>query len=295
MNQRHKVNVLMENFEGLPFYANDATETTFLASAFWNVYGFSVQSGIKASTEDDLAIRDKFSQGNFVGVYNEEEMDVTILRNDVPLYSFEVPWIAVNEGRRVTVAFDQVFSSYVIVSDLDAPVEQMPKFFTPGDLNPAKDEPCDYITSGSRFGIDSDIQCNRSLNHVGDHQIIKDKRHVTILSSGGGRASYGKMFGIPLPCDHCACILETTGDKNKVYTCSTCEYWLQQSVVQREKAFVINGVHYRAGEGGFDGKQFHIKRCDGTEYHGGLWYQGEIPVQFRYLFPDDAEWIGDGN
>lgn len=84
------------------------------------------------------------------------------------------------------------------------------------------------------------------------------------------------------------------------------EYWGEQ-LRDRRGALVINGKHYRIGEGngrparvvglkGFAGRKFEIQFLDGSKETitvDDLWFQGAIPPKFRELaeFQDNARFV----
>lgn len=99
----------------------------------------------------------------------------------------------------------------------------------------------------------------------------------------------------------CKCCGKETPSGDK---CFTCEFW--EDMLKRDQAedshlhFVAEGAHYCIGDEdstsyfrGFDGAKVTITFNDGTVVKSSnLWYQGEIPENFRDKFPDTAkiEW-----
>ena len=80
--------------------------------------------------------------------------------------------------------------------------------------------------------------------------------------------------------------------------CFKKHYW-NQIVKEKEEHIVINGVCYcddgdrperNAPFLGHSGRRFWIKYLDGrTITTNNLWYQGEIPEEYRSALPDNAE------
>ena len=86
--------------------------------------------------------------------------------------------------------------------------------------------------------------------------------------------------------------------------CFTCDFWNKH--VEHDKhpeeykvPFVCNGEHYIADINpdhskdyfkGFGGAKVEVTFLDTNEVHiyDNVWYQGEIPANFKKLFPDTA-------
>lgn len=160
------------------------------------------------------------------------------------------------------------------------------KVFTNDDFREVHEDRCSAISGTSYFNKET-VRCAREDEHIGGHQALnstgdyydwpEDNQPPSIHPTG--------KFGLKVVCPHCG--LVDAGDATGVKTCSTCSYWLDQAK-SRAGAFVVDGVHYRAGRGGFGGRIWNLIRKDGTKWSGELWYQGEVPSQFRELFPDNA-------
>lgn len=86
--------------------------------------------------------------------------------------------------------------------------------------------------------------------------------------------------------------------------CFGCDFW--QTRASQDKSYpehtivIANGIHYIIGDEddkgfrGFGGSRVKVKFNDGTErLSTNLWCQGDIPQQFKHLFPDNAklEWL----
>lgn len=81
--------------------------------------------------------------------------------------------------------------------------------------------------------------------------------------------------------------------------CFTKDYW-RRVIAEKEKHIIINGVCYRDCGNvdnpprgltlGHAGRRFWIRFKDGsTLITNNLWYQGEIPDEFREDLPDTAD------
>ena len=82
--------------------------------------------------------------------------------------------------------------------------------------------------------------------------------------------------------------------------CFDCSFWLKKITMPEEdekRRVIIAGQHYMIGTDssrpkGFAGRRFAIHFNDGrTVETFNLWYQGEIPEQFRAWLPDNARFI----
>ena len=86
--------------------------------------------------------------------------------------------------------------------------------------------------------------------------------------------------------------------------CFNCSFWEKLIRNAGDNSIRIDGVHYMAnwdkpmkprgyqGLQGFAGSLFRIKHEDGRYVEtNDLWYQGNIPVQFRERLPDNAEFV----
>jgi hypothetical protein len=82
--------------------------------------------------------------------------------------------------------------------------------------------------------------------------------------------------------------------------CFDCSFWLGKTDYPDYMAnhqVIINGEHFMLGETdsfvrGFGGREFIIQFFDGRIIEtNNLWYQGEIPEQFRSMLPDNAVFI----
>lgn len=288
--------LLAEQVLGVPFFANTVDCTQRINGDRWDMLTFEVNCNIRTpfmagqgvSPDPSRKLHKEFKQGSFSGVYDETENKLTVSRNQVDLYSFNLPALEVGD-KVVSVVPDRARWIYVIIHDEDLSAVSLPRFITEEDLNPHEEPQCealfrDSITKGAPH------RCGRPEDHLGEHQYIADDYNGT-FNPGGAASSPQKMFGIPTPCVTCGLILVDNGSKEEMH-CFSCGYWLDQSREQREKAFVIDGTHYRAGKGGFGGATYHVKRKNGSEYKGSLWYQGPVPTQFRHLLPDDADFVG---
>jgi len=87
------------------------------------------------------------------------------------------------------------------------------------------------------------------------------------------------------------------------------DYWRQQ-LADRNRALVINGVHYRIGNSngvsgwdfkGFGGRKFEIQYLAADDQDppepfivDDLWYQGPIPPKYRMQLPDNARFVKPG-
>jgi len=84
--------------------------------------------------------------------------------------------------------------------------------------------------------------------------------------------------------------------------CHECSFWMKHATVYDNSVVVIvNNTHYRMGEStafkGFGGREFTILFNDGRRVvtTSNLWCQGEIPVRFQALLPDNAVFLDDIN
>lgn len=81
--------------------------------------------------------------------------------------------------------------------------------------------------------------------------------------------------------------------------CFTCWFWNNNLIADKNRKYaVIKGEHYVLESHtdsyfkGFGGSKFYIKFNDGhIEFCDNLWYQGEIPQEWKEKFPDNAEFI----
>ena len=69
-------------------------------------------------------------------------------------------------------------------------------------------------------------------------------------------------------------------------------------VDEKDEHVFINGGSYfiedenKGGFRGFDGRKFRIRKNDGTEIvTTNLWYQGQVPDNFKDILPDNAEFV----
>lgn len=85
--------------------------------------------------------------------------------------------------------------------------------------------------------------------------------------------------------------------------CFTCDFW-QEKVEMKDRAEVarIDGKHFIVGPEdagpfrGFGGAKFRIAFDDGRRLvTTNLWFQGEIPPNFREKLPDNARWAEGSN
>jgi hypothetical protein len=82
--------------------------------------------------------------------------------------------------------------------------------------------------------------------------------------------------------------------------CFDCSFWLDKAEYSDYMAshqVIIKGEHFMLGETdsfirGFGGRKFKIQFFDGRIIEtNNLWYQGEIPEQFRSMLPDNAVFL----
>ena len=75
------------------------------------------------------------------------------------------------------------------------------------------------------------------------------------------------------------------------------KFWRIIADEKDEHVFINGGSYYiedenKGGIRGFDGRKFRIRKNDGTEIvTTNLWYQGQIPDNFKDILPDNAEFI----
>ena len=83
--------------------------------------------------------------------------------------------------------------------------------------------------------------------------------------------------------------------------CFDCSFWIKKITMPEEdknRRVIVAGQHYMVGANtsgpmGFGGKRFAIHFNDGrTVETSNLWYQGEIPEQFKAWLPDNARFKG---
>lgn len=147
---------------------------------------------------------------------------------------------------------------------------------------------CDVTRPADRMFEEPAIPCEREENHLGEHQSIHDGKFHAWTPGGG--SSRTPPYGFKSACRYCGSV--SSGDATGERVCFSCDFWLEQHA-RGGKRFVIDGRHYRPGEGGFGGAVFTINRKDGTKWEGELFTQGEIPEQFLDMFPDNAEWAAE--
>jgi len=74
--------------------------------------------------------------------------------------------------------------------------------------------------------------------------------------------------------------------------CFDCSFWLKK--VGKPGQVIVNSIHYRINNTtepfrGFGGRTFNIIFHNGRKIEtNSLWCQGEIPIEFRELLPDNA-------
>lgn len=85
--------------------------------------------------------------------------------------------------------------------------------------------------------------------------------------------------------------------------CFSCEFWRTQHELDVNERgehnwAVIDGCHYVIDPDtdsyfqGFGGHEFHIQFNDGTiKVTKNLWHQGEIPEEWKSVFPDNAKFL----
>jgi DNA-directed RNA polymerase subunit RPC12/RpoP len=82
--------------------------------------------------------------------------------------------------------------------------------------------------------------------------------------------------------------------------CFDCSFWLEKTDYpdyMKTHQVIIDGQHYLFHETdsfikGFGGRRFKIQFFDGRIIEtNNLWFQGEIPDQFRSIFPDNAVFL----
>ena len=84
--------------------------------------------------------------------------------------------------------------------------------------------------------------------------------------------------------------------------CFSCNLWREHKEIDKERTFaVIKGGHYvlephnpDSFSSGMCGRRYTIRFFDGrTVVCDNLWFQGNIPAEWRDEFPDNAEFIDD--
>ncbi len=102
-------------------------------------------------------------------------------------------------------------------------------------------------------------------------------------------------------CDCCGKKYETILDEDAYLwdNCFDCSFWLKKTILPKEneaRRVVVKGKHYMiatetgGGFKGFGGRPFRIRFFDGRGIDtNNLWYQGDIPPEFRVLLPDNAK------
>ncbi|EMS78004.1 hypothetical protein Dpo_11c01460 [Desulfotignum phosphitoxidans DSM 13687] len=82
--------------------------------------------------------------------------------------------------------------------------------------------------------------------------------------------------------------------------CFDCSFWLEKTDYpdyMKNHQVIIDGQHYLFHETdsfikGFGGRRFKIQFFDGRNIEtNNLWFQGEIPDQFRSMLPDNAVFL----
>lgn len=81
--------------------------------------------------------------------------------------------------------------------------------------------------------------------------------------------------------------------------CYECFFWNSQLEADKHRKFaVIDGGHYVIAEDapkgfrGFGGAEFKIRFFNGEQITThNLWFQGEIPEEFKDKMPDNAEFV----
>lgn len=155
------------------------------------------------------------------------------------------------------------------------------------DLHEPEEAICGDSEPKNFLSKDENRICQRSANHLGNHQVFDEDFKINWNRGGAGR-SHLLPFGLKASCSYCGEV--RPGPMSGIRTCSTCEYWLQQAS-ERTGSFVIDGTHYRPGKGGFGGSVFTVERLDGTLWKGELFTQGPVPSWMRDIFPDTAKFV----
>jgi len=82
--------------------------------------------------------------------------------------------------------------------------------------------------------------------------------------------------------------------------CFDCSFWLEKTDYpddMKTHQVIIDGQHYLFHDTdsfikGFGGRRFKIQFFDGRIIEtNNLWFQGEIPDQFRSMLPDNADFL----
>lgn len=138
---------------------------------------------------------------------------------------------------------------------------------------------------------DRDPQCEREAGHLGRHQCVDNDSGYQEWSDGGGGATVRHPpYGFKTSCRYCGEV--SRGSATTGTVCFHCTFWLEQKEAGG-KHFIINGRHFRPGQGGFGGVTFIVECNDGTKWEGELVTQGKIPSWLAHMFPDNAKWAAE--
>lgn len=287
---------LGESLSDEDYYVNKARVDKINKQDEWTAFNISLNAGHRFSFGSDAqeAERKKLLERKILTVeVDEDEKTVRLISGaDTVVYTVDISeLLAQKTPEQVVEAYVGFGARQLVVllisNDIDLyPHFQRPYFLSSADLNPNGLPECatrDYDSTFRR-----EYFCQRPEGHLGEHQVLTNEigsyaQHI--FSKDGASRSWEWMFGLPTPCKECGFILDGSSE-----VCFTCSYWSAQKVANKD-SFIIGGVHYRPGKGGFGGRTFEIERTDGTKWSGELFTQGKIPPHFRDRFPDNAVFL----
>lgn len=289
---------LTDAVDGVPFFAGSVdVKSVSSVRHQWVLVSLEINAGISTISfgeQQTLSLRKRFKRVPVDGAYDPETHTVTLIREGIALYSVNVSHIeelttAVDKGWNIAVASPSARQMFILASHPDLSESDLPHYLTAAALNPT-DGPVCGKTSPTHFNPDSALACGRLAGHLGQHQHITDEAYGD-FDMGAASVNPGRLFGMPTRCVHCGYV--EAGDGAAIHVCFTCGFWLNQVLNDRDRAFVISGIHYRAGKGGFGGHVFTVRRHTGETYTGELWSQGIIPEHMRDRLPDNAEFVSE--
>lgn len=87
----------------------------------------------------------------------------------------------------------------------------------------------------------------------------------------------------------------------KRHICFQCAFWMDLAATPLPNREIISGCHFTVlpttkrphqVTNGLGGKEFYIRRIDGTLIKSNnIWYQGRIPQHFKEFFPNTADFL----
>lgn len=279
------------------YFANGVSLASATHAKGWSAYRLTVNSGVSSLFREKKPHCEEFLRRSMLHAGVEGSV-LTVYSNGTAFYHVDIANLLteVTSEHEVEALVGYGTRQVIVVVTEKSFAGQRPFFFTSSVLNPDSEPACTATDTDRTFKVAD--QCQRPDGHAGDHQSLrapqpKPSFAYATFSRGGAMRSWEQLFGIPTPCAKCGFILEGDGDVSRDSLCFGCSFWKTQKENERDNAFVIDGHHYRPGQGGFYGRKFKVRRHDGTLWQGELFTQGQIPAHLREEFPDNAVFVTD--